>query len=258
MRTNQRVALAAVLALGILPAARAQFSIANPERGVSLYAWSEDLAGSIGGASGGVAGTGAIAEDGETVVGITGNLGKWELGFAQLDHTTTGLATTTFSFDGTTYTAGDTFRLQHDVSQFDVFRRFTLVGNDSTNVFVLGGFKVLGIESNLRGTSGGSTGLTADVDETVPLPMLGLAGRFGPKQGLQFFGGVRFFSLEIDDNEAEVLEGNVGVAYRRNKLHGAVGYRTFELDVDIEKGSPTSASLDLENSGIYFEVGLGF
>lgn len=247
---------AAVLGAGLGSAVHAQFSQANSERGVSLFVWSEELSGDVGGRNGAISGQGRINDDKNTAVGIAGNFGKWELAYTKLDHDTTGSVNTTFTFDGRTFTAGDTFRLRHDVSMFDIFRRHTFVSNPQTTISGLFGFKVLGIDSNLQGTSGASTGINSSLDETVPLPMIGVVGRFGPRQGLQGFAGLRYFNLDVSDNEAEVLELNVGVAYRRSNFHGAVGYRSFGLDVESDAGQTTSASIDLENEGIYFQFGV--
>lgn len=252
-----KAGLAMGLALTAAGAARAQFSVANPHAGVSLYVWNQDLSGTIGGTTGGANGSGTLQEDGDSTVGLTLNWGKWELGYTRLDNTATGTVNSTFTFDGQTYTAGQTFRLEEEIGMFDLFRRFTLASTESTTVHAMFGFKVLDLKMDARTTSGPA--VRGTLDETAPLPMIGIAGRFGPRTGLAGFAGIRYFGLEVGDVDASVGDISLGLDYRSDAgFHAALGWRSFEIDAKFNEGNVDSGKVDLENDGLFFEVGMKF
>ncbi len=241
-----------------VPSASAQFAVANSERGAAAFVWSQELSGSIGGTTGGTAGSGSLTGDSDSSFGVAGNFGRWEFGFVSMENESTGTVQSTFTFDGATYTAGSTFQVSQDIAMVDLFRRFTLgsaMGN--ANVHALFGLKFLDMDVDARSLTGPPA--QGNVDGSIPLPMLGLAARFGPKSGIQGFASAKFFKLAISDVDASVTDLNLGVAYRiPGGFHAALGWRKFELDADFDEGKATSGSVDLENDGLYFEVGLKF
>lgn len=243
---------AAALCVG---AASAQYSIAAPHRGVGVQVWFEDLEGEVGGRDPGFSGSADIQADGAAVAGLTGNLGRLELGFMTMDHDTQAPVRSTFRFDGQTYNAGDTLVLDQRVTMFDIFKRRTFASSDASTVHALYGLKVLGFESKVRGTVNPTT---ADLDETVPLPMIGMAARVGPKDSIHGFAGFRLMSLGIGDVDAKILDWSIGAAYQPTpRIRAAVGYRSFTLDVDVEDGA-RSGRLDIDHTGPFVEVGIQF
>jgi len=255
-RSHRAVFLGASLLLFALAApGRAQYSLAAPHRGIGVSVWRQDLSGELGGTDAGFQGQATLAEQGDSSFGLQANLGRWELGFTSLSHRTTAQVQATFRYDGQVYNAGDSLRLKHEVNMFDAFRRFPLSTSDSSSVFALAGVKVLGFESRVRGTQNQAE---ASLDETVPVPMLGLAFRAGPRDGVHLFGGVRAIRLGVGDVDAGMFDASLGLAYQPgDALRLALGYRDYSLDVEVRGGSD-SGRLDLGNDGLFFEAGLRF
>lgn len=255
---NSRMAWTAALCgigMALAPNAQAQYSIAAPHKGVALQIWNQDLTGSLGGTDAGFTGTATINKDSDTSVGLNANIGKWELGYIKLDNNATGNVTGTFRFDGQVYAAGDTLTLQHEVGMFDVFRRWTFASSDEASVHGIFGFKVMDLKSEIRGVA---NPLQASLDETVPVPMIGAAGRFGPKDGIHGFGGFRVIDLGVSDVDAKLFDWSLGVAYQpTDKVRVALGYRSFNLDVEVTDLGD-SGRIDLENKGLFFEAGFQF
>lgn len=248
--------LAAALGVAALAApARAQYSIAAPHRGAALNLWFQDLDGTVRGVDAGFQGSATVAKDSSTSVGVNGNFGKWELGFADLSNDTTAQVRSTFRFDNQVYTAGDTLQVSHDVKMFDVFRRFTFASSDASTVHGLFGFKVMNLSSTIRGSV---NPLSADLDETVPIPMIGFGARIGPKDSVHGFAGLRWMSIGVGDVDASFLDYSLGAAYQPTEnLRLALGYRNFNLDVEVtDLGN--SGQVDFDNGGLFFEAGVQF
>jgi hypothetical protein len=241
--------------MALAPSAQAQYSIAAPHKGVSLQVWNQDLTGSLGGTDAGFTGTATISKSSDTSVGVDANLGKWELGYISLDQSTTASVIGTFKFDGQTYAAGDTLSLNHKVGMFDIFHRWTLASSDESTVHATFGFKVLDLKSEIRGVA---NPIQASLDETVPVPMVGLAGRFGPKNGVHGFGGFRIIDLGVSDVDVKLVDWSVGVAYQpTDRVRIAAGYRSFTMDIEITDLGD-SGKIDLENKGLFFQAGIQF
>jgi long-subunit fatty acid transport protein len=254
MSRRKQFALATTL-LALAGAAHAQYSIAAPHRGAAVNLWFQDLGGSVGGVDAGFQGTATVVDDSSTAVGVNGNVGKWEIGYTSMSNDTQGNVQATFRFDNQVYTAGDTLRIKHDVSMFDVFRRFTVASTDQSTVHALFGFKVLDLDSEVRGTT---NPLNATLDETVPVPMIGFGARMGPKDSVHGFAGLRWIQLGAGDVDAGFLDWSLGAAYQpTDRLRVALGYRQFDLDVEV-KDLGDSGEVELDNAGLFFEAGVQF
>lgn len=248
--------LVAVGVLAFATQAQAQYSIASPHRGVDVNLWNQELSGSVGGTVTGLNGSASVNPDKDSSFGVSGNLGKWELAFNSLDNNTSATVNATFRFDGNTYLAGDTLTIKHEVKMFDVFRRWTLGSSENGQAHAVFGFKVLDFDSQV--TSRTIAGLSGKLDETVPVPMIGVGGTFGPRDGIHGFAGFRLIDLGVSDVEAKLFDYSLGVAYQPNEqTRIALGYRSFNMDIEITDVGD-SGRIDLENEGLFFSVGMKF
>lgn len=254
MNRRKNFALAATM-MALVGAAHAQYSIAAPNAGVGVNAWFQDMGGSVGGVDAGFQGTAQVQDDSSTALGLNGNFGKWEIGYTSTSNDTTANVQQTFRFDNQVYTAGDTLRIEHDVSMFDVFRRFTLASTEQATFHALFGFKVLDLDSEVRGTV---NPFQASLDETVPVPMIGFGARVGPRDSVHGFAGLRWIQIGAGDVDAGFLDYSLGAAYQpTDRLRVALGYRRFDLDVEVTSLGD-SGQIELDNSGLFFEAGVEF
>jgi hypothetical protein len=136
-------------------------------------------------------------------------------------------------------------------------------GLGETAHFGLGlGVTALGLAMDVTGEvddgMGGTTTETGSMDETLPIPMIGvrLGGDIGPVRLEASYG-----FLDVDADEAEVSVTDLDV-YAGLDIFGdfgslIVGYREFSFSAAFEADSD-SADLDLMLGGPYVGVRIGF
>jgi hypothetical protein len=254
-----------VLGAVLAAAASAQYPVASSENTASLYLWNQDFSGSIGGRGGTVLAPAGgdidagFQEDSASSVGLSANLRQWEIGFLNLENESTGLVTSSFTFDGSTYTAGESFRISQSIQMFDLFRRHALVRDDMATIRWMFGFKILDVDLDARTAGLVAPAAQGNVSETVPLPMLGLSARFGQDRGVFSFASVKYFDLEVSDVSATITDLQLGVGYQFERdWRVNLGWRSYEFEASIDESANDQANLNLENEGVFFEVGLRF
>jgi hypothetical protein len=119
------------------------------------------------------------------------------------------------------------------------------------------GFDVARISASINGTlntlaNGVLVGATAgsNSDVTAPLPVIGLSGEWAFSPGWKLIGSIGGFKVKVNDVDASVVDGTIGVDYRLFRNFGVgLGYTWLKLKGDVTK-SDWNGSLNWRTDGI--------
>ena len=152
------------------------------------------------------------------------------------------------SFEGQTYTAGETVRSEFDLSHDDIVLYYEVLDN-WVNLDIGLDLKIFDGEVSMVGSTN-TTESSIDVDETIPL--LYLSARFDlPLSGLYL--GTNISSLSLDDSSADDIA--VFLGYQSGiRLGIEGGLRTFSLELD----DVNDLDSDLEYDGAFVNGFLRF
>lgn len=130
------------------------------------------------------------------------------------------------SFEGQTYTAGETVRSDFDMSHDDIVLYYEVLDN-WVNLDIGVDVKRFDGEVSIAGSTN-TTRSSVDIDETIPL--LYLSARFDlPFSG--FYLGADLSSLSLDDSSVDDLTIVIGY-HSESGLGLEGGLRTFSLELD--------------------------
>jgi hypothetical protein len=119
------------------------------------------------------------------------------------------------------------------------------------------GFDVARISASINGTlntlaNGVLVGATAgsNSDVTAPLPVIGLSGEWAFSPSWKLIGSIGGFKVKVNDVDASVVDGTIGVDYRLFRNFGVgLGYTWLKLKGDVTK-SDWNGSLNWRTDGI--------
>lgn len=166
--------------------------------------------------------------------------------YENIDLDSDGRSTLTgnISFEGETYVAGETLRSTFDLSHDDIILYYEVLDN-WVNLDIGIDLKRFDGEVSLVGSTNTTTS-SIDVDETIPL--LYLSARFDlPFSG--FYVGADISSVSIGDSSAEDITLKLG--YLSGVGLGVEGgMRTFSLELD----DADDLDSDIEYDGVYLQA----
>ena len=157
-----------------------------------------------------------------------------------------------FTFNGQTYTTGQTLDTDLDFTNTDITAYYELLDNDLVGLDVGLTAKYLSGDFDVKNSSG----VRAAEDASLWLPMGYVAGKVAlPGTGLYVYGDINMVSY--DDNSVHDYQVGLGYSFVDNFAIDAslqLGYR--EVAIDIEDVDDIYA--DLEFSGLFAGVELHF
>lgn len=218
--------------------------------GVQL--WNQDLGGGLGATSSGVSGNASIVEDGQRESCFFFRGMMFDLEYTPLTNTNVLQGTGSFDFAGETFDFAGDARLDAKVEMLDVFFRKRLFsGVGQTFHFILGA-KIAQTEFVVSADDPLNPGsrLVERVDETIPIPQIGLATshKLGPK--LRFNGSFKWLDVNVSDVDVKVTDLKYGVGWvTATGFSLDLGYRQFKIEAAYDQGTSEAAYVNLDYSG---------
>lgn len=218
-----------------------------------LSVWDTELTGNLGGGGG----QGKILKSDDTSFGASLNLHflgyNSTFEYKPLAYSTQVDVQSAFRFDNRAFGVGEQVLLDFDWDSFDWNFRFLKLGEKTLRLDLIAGLQIADIRADLRSIT---TGVRADVDETLPLPYLGGRAEFKVNERMHLGGDVRYFNLDVSGNSVEYLEADVSLRVSLARSSDALGsfilgYRRRELDAVFDDGKADEARINLDIDGPY-------
>ncbi len=218
-----------------------------------LSIWDTELTGSLGGGGG----RGHLRKSDDTSFGASLNLHflgyNATFEYRPLAYSAWVDVQSAFLFDNRAFGVGEQVLLDFDWNSFDWNFRFFKLGEKTLRMDLIAGLQIADIRVDLRSVT---TGVRADVDETLPLPYLGGKTEFRVNERMHLGGDIRYFNLDISGNSVEYLEADVSLRVslaRSSDSLGSfiMGYRRRELDAVFDDGRADEGRINLDIDGPY-------
>lgn len=216
--------------------------------------WNQELGGGLGATSSGISGSADIVEDGQRESSFFFRGMMFDLEYTPLNNGNVLNGTGTFDFAGETFQFDQNARLDAKIGMFDVFFRKRIFSGVGQTFHLLLGAKIAQTEFIVSADDPLSPGtrLVERVDETIPIPQIGIATshKLGPK--LRFNGLFKWLDVNIQDVEVKVTDLQYGVGWvTATGFSLDVGYRQFKMEAAYDQGSAEAAYVNLDYSGPY-------
>jgi len=226
---------------------------------IMIYTWDQELSGSAHGRDSGTnaRASGTLRDDDNRETGFrfyTKLFGKkFEIGYFTMDNVTTIDADVNFSFEGTDFDVSQDIFFQMDAKVFEFFPRFNLFNKDGSSLDFIFGVKVFDLSAKVTGTDLLAATVQEELDETVPVPQVGLHVRVGElKKGLRFEGTFKTLDLEVSGVDVKMTDLQAFMAYRTGQDFDVVlGYRKISNRFIKDEGTADEAGVDIDNAGLF-------
>ncbi len=218
------------------------------------------LSGDIQTTSGALQGsfdTDAIGQDDAVLGGmfeVRAGLAPLELGLSGFEYSQTGRGTYTGSFLGQNFTGA--VRSDFEITNFQATLGLDVVNTEVVRVGALLGLDYLSVDLQLDDTSGLTS---ARLDESLPVPVLGLRADASLGEDWRVGGQIAGLAVNVNDFDVTFLDGQAGVHWEVFD-HGEVflGWRLLDLDFKGPLDSTTDADVGVRLSGPFLGVGIAF
>jgi len=179
---------------------------------------------------------------------------------SQSDHSGQGVVESELEYNGETITAGSNVQSDFELGLTNLLMTWDLIPGDTVEIGLGVGAMLMDLDANIQSLD--VPGENIELDEQFPIPML--AGRAGLElYGFDLEGVLAGMSVNVDGDEATVLDLDVALSYELVDIGGAVcgelflGYRSFDIDVqyDDDEGA---VDFDSSFNGPYFGIALSF
>jgi hypothetical protein len=155
---------------------------------------------------------------------------KISLGYTKLSFDGSRITTGPLKYKGVTYDVGASLTSSLDTTMIDLLYERNLISGLGNSLSVIGGFKVLGFDSELTGSVATvSTKLSESID--APVPVVGLAASVSPIERLNVGAKLYGISLDISGVEATMIDFTAEVSYSiTENISVLAGYKYFDID----------------------------
>ena len=189
---------------------------------------------------------------------------RWRLEFEYFGLSRTGTRTISqsISWDDTVFPASATLDTRFDSDIFRLSAGWSFLRTPQAEAGLAVGAHVTDFNLSLatQTTVGGlqASASAESEDVLVPLPTIGLYGRYDFAKSWSLFGRIDYFSFNTGDYGGGLTNALAGVTYRFNDRFGAsLGYRYIDYSLDVDK-SDWRGSVDYRFSGPFLQLQLGF
>jgi len=227
-----------VLSLMLISGGRAQALDEDARFGAEVKYWFSELDGEVQIASVSIKGTtidfvddlNMDEDEGIPEVELWykfGEKNKLSLSYFKVEHDGDKTLEKTVTFKGTDYTISTLVESELETSLLKLMYERGLLYREGGGLSFLAGIDYLGFEAKL------STSTISKSEEiNIPIPVIGLAGWLAlPVEGLSVKGEISGITVDVDDNEATLVDLSVGLAYAFNENWGGeLAYRYFDID----------------------------
>lgn len=174
------------------------------------------------------------------------------------DHSGSGQVDATIEYNGVTISGGENVQTDFELGLTNVLMTWDVIPGDMVEIGLGVGAMLMDFDANIMSTDNPGNDVT--LDEQFPIPMI--VGRAGLEvAGFDLEGVLGGLSVNIDGDEATVLDLDVGLSYELVDIGGAVmghimvGYRSFDIDVQYDDDDG-EVDFDSSFSGPYFGISL--
>ena len=191
-----------------------------------------------------------------------GNRWRLEFEYFALSRTGTKTISQSIAWDDTVFPASATLDTRFDSDIFRQSAGCSFLRTPQAEAGLAVGAHVTDFNLSLatQTTVGGvqASASSESEDALVPLPTIGLYGRYDFAKSWSLFGRIDYFSFNTGDYGGGLTNTLAGVTYRFNDRFGAsLGYRYIDYSLDVEK-SDWRGSVDYRFSGPFLQLQLGF
>lgn len=180
---------------------------------------------------------------------------EFGLSYYQDDADATRRITRTIEFDGTTYEADSTVRASVDLDAYDLYYVWWAANNERWALgprFGLVWYRMrLGLSMELDSQGNTIDGAISEtVDADLPAPSIGGSWRWAPAEQWRFSADVGYFSANVDDVDADITFGRIGVEWFPWERAGiSLDYTRRRIEADAD-GSDFAGNLEFIDSGL--------
>ncbi len=179
-----------------------------------------------------------------------------EIGLSFFDYSQTGTGTGGITFLGTNFTSNvrSDFQIRgvQGTVGLDVFN------SEWVRVGVLAGVDFLDVDLRVDGTAGGIT-TSQRIDESLPVPVVGLRADVGIIPNLRVGGQVVGLDLNVSDYDARLVDWELGLHWSPFPVVEVfAGYRDMSIQFAGPLDSNNDVDVDVGLSGPFLGVGVSF
>lgn len=180
---------------------------------------------------------------------------EFGLSYYQDDADATRRITRTIEFDGTQYEADSTVRASVDLSAYDLYYVWWAANNERWALGPRAGLVWYRMELGLSMEidSGGNRidgAISESVDADLPAPSIGGSWRWAPLEQWRFSADVGYFSADVNDIDADVTFGRIGVEWFPWESAGvSLDYTRRKIEADADRDD-FAGNLEFIDSGL--------
>lgn len=162
-------------------------------------------------------------------------------------------------FDGTVYETSTTVRTEVNIDAYEAYYVWWAASREDWALGPRVGLiwysleMSLAVELDANGNQVGGA-ISREVDADLPAPTIGGAGRWTPAEDWRVSAELGYFSADINDVDADVTFGRVGVEWFPWERTGfSLDYTASKIEADVNKNS-FRGNLDFTDSGLRLGV----
>ncbi len=247
-------------------------SCSAPSVSVMPFVASSSLDGSVASSGGGISASTDLGSlgVGDAEVGFGGRVdlvgpsSQWSITHGSSSFDGSGLLDAALDLGGFEFEAALPATMSMDMGVTSLLWTKNFGIGDTAHFGIGFGLSALGIAAKIEGEVDDGTGMgttvteTGNMDETLPIPLLGLrlGGDIGP---VRVEATYAFLEVDVDEGSISVTDMDIygGLDVLGDVGTLVIGYREFAFDANFEDASD-SANLDLQLGGPYVGVRFAF